>query len=592
MFAKLTKKASKGIAPPVLSYLTSAGETVLSNQLNSATPAASGHNAQPPASQTQPSVASTSATPAPAAGSSQNSSVSIQVNVSAGILLVRVVEARNLQGLNATSAAGLPYAVIEFDKNEFVAEASGDLNALKWTQRANFDVSRDSEVSVALYQRLNSAVQSQKPVASSLLNNARKQTRAPLQPAQETVVIGTVRVKPKFLDQRPEDAWFPLISPNGSVAGEVHIQLLFRKVGTRKPMAIEDFDLLKVIGKGSFGKVMQVRKKDTSRIYAMKIIRKANIVERSEVEHTLAERNVLAQMQNPFIVNLKFSFQSPDKLYLVLAFVNGGELFHHLQTEGCFHEERAKFYAAELLSALECLHRYNIIYRDLKPENILLDYTGHIALCDFGLCKLNMTKDDTTNTFCGTPEYLAPELLIGNGYTKVVDWWTLGVLLYEMIVGLPPFYSENTNEMYRKILSDPLRFPDDSGVEGPVVSPLGKAILSRLLERDPNRRLGANGADEIRKHPFFENIDWDKLNKKLLIPPFRPNVSSATDTSNFSDEFTSETPTDSYIENAPALSKSVQDQFQGFTYIGNEGNAMYGSSMRTGQTFQQKGPLG
>jgi serine/threonine protein kinase len=211
---------------------------------------------------------------------------------------------------------------------------------------------------------------------------------------------------------------------------------------------------------------------------------------------------------------------------LVLAFVNGGELFHHLQTEGCFHEERAKFYAAELLSALECLHRYNIIYRDLKPENILLDYTGHIALCDFGLCKLNMTKDDTTNTFCGTPEYLAPELLIGNGYTKVVDWWTLGVLLYEMIVGLPPFYSENTNEMYRKILSDPLRFPDDSGVEGPVVSPLGKAILSRLLERDPNRRLGANGADEIRKHPFFENIDWDKLNKKLLIPPFRPNVVS------------------------------------------------------------------
>lgn len=311
-------------------------------------------------------------------------------------------------------------------------------------------------------------------------------------------MIGTARVRPKFGDQKPEEMWVPLQAANGQQAGEMHVQLLYRNLGVKKPMTIDDFDLLKVIGKGSFGKVMQVRKKDTARIYAMKIIRKANIVERSEVEHTLAERNVLAKIQNPFIVNLKFSFQSPDKLYLVLAFANGGELFHHLQTEGCFHEERAKFYAAELLLALETLHQYNIIYRDLKPENILLDYTGHIALCDFGLCKLNMTRNETTNTFCGTPEYLAPELLIGNGYTKVVDWWTLGVLLYEMIVGLPPFYSENTNEMYRKILNDPLRFPADDGSEGPPVTPVGKDLLSRLLERDPLRRLGADGPQQIK----------------------------------------------------------------------------------------------
>jgi serum/glucocorticoid-regulated kinase 2 len=227
----------------------------------------------------------------------------------------------------------------------------------------------------------------------------------------------------------------------------------------------------------------------------------------------------------------------------------------------------------------------------LKPENILLDYTGHIALCDFGLCKLNMSKGDTTNTFCGTPEYLAPELLIGNGYTKVVDWWTLGVLLYEMMVGIPPFYSENTNEMYRKILTDPLHFPDDSGSEGVVLSSLSKSLLSTLLDRDPLKRLGANGAEEIKKHPFFASLNWDQLFRKMITPPFRPNVASASDTSNFSDEFTSERPMDSFTEGATVLSASVQNQFQGFTYVGTEGNAMYGASVRGGNTFVPKGAL-
>jgi serum/glucocorticoid-regulated kinase 2 len=216
---------------------------------------------------------------------------------------------------------------------------------------------------------------------------------------------------------------------------------------------------------------MQVRKKDTQRIYALKTIRKANIASRpGEITHILAERTVLALVNNPFIVPLKFSFQNPDKLYLVMSFgmscqdievinldldifsVNGGELFYHLQREGRFDEGRSRFYAAELLCALEHLHMFNVVYRDLKPENILLDYTGHIALCDFGLCKLNMSETDRTNSasasafgvfphdirvtaFCGTPEYIAPELLESQGYTKTVDWWTLGVLIYEMMVG-------------------------------------------------------------------------------------------------------------------------------------------------------------
>jgi serum/glucocorticoid-regulated kinase 2 len=166
------------------------------------------------------------------------------------------------------------------------------------------------------------------------------------------------------------------------------------------------------------------------------------------------------------------------------------------------------------------------LYSDLKPENILLDYTGHISLCDFGLCKLNMGDDETTNTFCGTPEYLAPELLLGHGYTRAVDWWTLGVLLYEMLTGLPPFYSEDVNEMYRKILQDPLRFGDE-------VSKEARSILVLLLDRDPSKRLGtgSKGAMEIKNHEFFANhIDWNRLAAKKVQPPFKPAVVSRRST--------------------------------------------------------------
>lgn len=318
---------------------------------------------------------------------------------------------------------------------------------------------------------------------------------------------------------------------------------------------------------------MQVRKRDTNRIYAMKILNKSKIVSRSEVTHTLAERIVLAKITHPFIVPLKFSFQTPEKLYLVLAFVNGGELFYHLQQETRFDENRARFYIAELLTALECLHGYNIIYRDLKPENILLDCTGHIALCDFGLCKLNMVDQTTTNTFCGTPEYLAPELLYGQGYTKTVDWWTLGVLLYEMLTGLPPFYDENTNEMYRRILEDNLTFPDDMSVRA-------RSLLRGLLNRDPAQRLGNRGAAEIKAHPFFAEIDWGKLLARRYQPPFKPKVASAADTSNFDDEFTGEAPQDSLAAGSQ-LSATLQKQFEGFTFDGDGGVMSLAGSIAT-----------
>lgn len=345
------------------------------------------------------------------------------------------------------------------------------------------------------------------------------------------------------------------------------------KPSSHKHLSIDDFDLLKVIGKGSFGKVMQVRKRDTNKIYALKAIRKSYIVSKSEVTHTLAERTVLARVDNPFIVPLKFSFQSPEKLYLVLAFINGGELFHHLQREGRFDLSRSRFYTAELLCALEALHDLNVIYRDLKPENILLDYQGHIALCDFGLCKLNMKDQEKTSTFCGTPEYLAPELLLGQGYTKVVDWWTLGVLLYEMLTGLPPYYDEDVPKMYKKILQDPLRFPDGFDRDA-------KDLLIGLLCRDPKRRLGYNGSEEIKTHPFFHQLSWKRLRMKGYIPPYKPPVLSSMDTSNFDQEFTRENPVDSVVNDF--LSESVQKQFGGWTYVGSE---QLGNSLLPDRTF-------
>ncbi|KAH9812180.1 Serine/threonine-protein kinase gad8 [Teratosphaeria destructans] len=488
----------------------------------------------------------------------------------------------------------LPYALVDFDKQQiFVNAVGGSPENPVWAGESTqykFDVSRATEINLSLYIRNPNA--------------------PPNAGRQQDIFIGTVRLTPKFSedasanataapvasDSKKKDARGmpppPATPTNGQVGvhwhdvqfgtGAMRIGVKFVE-NKQRSLKIEDFDLLKVVGKGSFGKVMQVMKKDTQRIYALKTLRKQHIISRSEVAHTLAERSVLAQINNPFIVPLKFSFQSPEKLYLVLAFVNGGELFHHLQREQRFDINRSRFYAAELLCALECLHGFGVIYRDLKPENILLDYVGHIALCDFGLCKLDMKDEDKTNTFCGTPEYLAPELLHGQGYTKAVDWWTLGVLVYEMLTGLPPFYDENTNEMYRKILAEPLTFP------GPeIVPPAARDLLIKLLDRDPTRRLGTNGASEIKAHPFFHSIDWRKLLDRKYEPSFKPNVTDELDTANFDKEFTSEAPTDSYVE-GPMLSQTMQQQFAGWSYNRPvEGLGDAGGSIVQGNAFDQR----
>eukprot|EP00808_Paulinella_micropora_P030886 g70897.t1 len=325
----------------------------------------------------------------------------------------------------------------------------------------------------------------------------------------------------------------------------------------------DDFELLKVIGKGSFGKVIQVRKKDTGQIYAMKILKKEQLVARKQVEHTRTERKVLANIDHPFIVSLRYAFQTSGKLYMVLDYFTGGELFFHLKQKGCFDEKQARFYISEIALAIHCLHQKDIVYRDLKPENVLLDMDGHVRLTDFGLSKESVNGTTLTHTFCGTPEYLAPEVIRGDGYQKPVDWWSLGTLFYEMLTGLPPFFNPNLQAMYESILNQPVKMPSH-------ISPEAKSLLNALLEKDWTKRLGCGkeGVLEVQRHPFFKGIDWAKLLKKELTPPFIPTVTNGQEsTQNVDTEFTKEPPRDTPMTASTLQGKAA---FPGFTYNGED----------------------
>lgn len=320
---------------------------------------------------------------------------------------------------------------------------------------------------------------------------------------------------------------------------------------SKQNITIDDFELLKVVGKGNFGKVMQVRKKDNDQIFAMKILNKKIIAERNEIEHTKTERNILEKLTHPFLVNLHYAFQTSEKLYFVMDFINGGELFYLLQKDGNFSEDRSRFYSAEIAMGLGYLHSNGVIYRDLKPENILIGEDGHVRLTDFGIAKEGLGDKDRTSTFCGTPEYIAPEVLKGSAYGKAVDWWSFGTLTFEMIVGTPPFYSESQTKMFEKILAGKLHFPD-------TVSPEARKIITALLRRNPERRL--QDVEEMKTYEWFKPISWDKLLRKELEPPYKPAVKGASDTSMIDPTFLEE-------EIELDESESGQDvQFEGFTY--------------------------
>lgn len=297
---------------------------------------------------------------------------------------------------------------------------------------------------------------------------------------------------------------------------------------------LDSFKMVRVIGKGSFGKVFLVRENKTGEMFALKVLRKDNIIKRNQVEHTKTERSVLGYVKHPFVVALNMAFQSKDKLYFVLDYCAGGELFFHLGKLGKFQESRARFYAAEIVLAISYVHSLDIIYRDLKPENVLLDARGHVRLTDFGLSKEGISNSSSgANSFCGTPEYLAPEILNRQGHGRAVDWWSLGALLYEMLTGLPPFYCQDREKLFEKIRKSDLHYPAS-------LSRPAKSLLRGLLTRDPTQRLGSGprDAEDIQRHEFFSDVNWDKLAKGEIAPPWEPTINGSLDTSQFDKEFT------------------------------------------------------
>uniref|UniRef100_A0A8C8FG98 non-specific serine/threonine protein kinase n=1 Tax=Oncorhynchus tshawytscha TaxID=74940 RepID=A0A8C8FG98_ONCTS len=438
-----------------------------------------------------------------------------------------------------------------------------------------------------------------------------------------------------------------LCSPTSQIENEVNEEEMDTSTSQHKRKTMNDFDYLKLLGKGTFGKVILVKEKASGTYYAMKILKKEVIIAKDEVAHTLTESRVLKNTRHPFLTSLKYSFQTKDRLCFVMEYVNGGELFFHLSRERVFSEDRTRFYGAEIVSALDYLHSAKIVYRDLKLENLMLDKDGHVKITDFGLCKEGITDTATMKTFCGTPEYLAPEVICNtnmfqadhhcpcaqeqkgnlprdyrpvaltsvdmkcferlvmahintiipetldplqfayrqngstddaisialhtalshlitklrilglntslcnwildfltgrpqvledNDYGRAVDWWGLGVVMYEMMCGRLPFYNQDHEKLFELILMEEIKFPR-------TLSSDSKSLLSGLLIKDPNKRLGGgpDDAKEIMRHSFFVAIDWQDVYDKKLVPPFMPQVSSETDTRYFDEEFTAQT---------------------------------------------------
>ena len=306
------------------------------------------------------------------------------------------------------------------------------------------------------------------------------------------------------------------------------------KTKDKKLISLEDFEMIQLIGKGSFAKVYLVRNKFNKKLYSMKKLEKSFLKQNKQEQHIINERILLSDYDNPFLVKLFCCFQDQGHLYFIMEFVQGGELFFHLHRETRFDDEKTRFYIAELILALNFLHKNKIIYRDIKPENILLDIYGHIKLTDFGLSRICIEKNEKAYTICGTPFYIAPEILKKKGYNHTVDWWSLGCLMYEMLNGKPLFNFYNSNidiNEYNKPVKFTNNFSEDA-----------KDLINKLLNLDPEKRIGAGpkGFENLKNHKYFEEINWDDLEKKKIPAPFIPDLDSSTDLKYFDKRFTEE----------------------------------------------------
>ncbi|XP_044156787.1 protein kinase C delta type isoform X1 [Bufo gargarizans] len=326
----------------------------------------------------------------------------------------------------------------------------------------------------------------------------------------------------------------------------------------RNRINVNKFHFHKVLGKGSFGKVLLAELKGTNEYFAVKALKKDVVLIDDDVECTMVEKRVLAlAWENPFLTHIYCSFQSKEHLFFVMEFLNGGDLMFHIQDKGRFDLFRSTFYGAEIICGLQFLHSKGIIYRDLKLDNVMLDKDGHIKIADFGMCKENVFGENKASTFCGTPDYIAPEILQGHKYTFSVDWWSFGVLLYEMLIGQSPFHGDDEDELFESIRVDTPHYPR-------WITKESKDILEKLFVREPTKRLGVIG--NIKLHPFFKTINWTALEKKEVEPPFKPKVKSPSDHSNFDREFLGEKPRLSYSDKN-LIDSMDQTAFHGFSFI-------------------------
>ncbi|SCU89340.1 LAME_0E03048g1_1 [Lachancea meyersii CBS 8951] len=335
-----------------------------------------------------------------------------------------------------------------------------------------------------------------------------------------------------------------------------------KKASKRRKISLDDFILLKVLGKGNFGKVLLAKSKNNERLCAIKVLKKDHIIKNHDIESARAEKKVFllaTKARHPFLTNLYCSFQTENRIYFAMEFIGGGDLMWHVQNQR-LSVRRAKFYAAEVLLALKYFHDNGVIYRDLKLENILLTPEGHIKIADYGLCKDEMWYGNRTSTFCGTPEFMAPEILKEQEYTKAVDWWAFGVLLYQMLLCQSPFSGDDEDEVFNAILTDEPLYPID--MAGDIVQ-----IFQGLLTKDPDRRLGAGPRDaaEVMAEPFFRNINFEDILNQNVQPPYIPEIKAADDTSYFEKEFTSAPPTLTPLPSV--LSSNLQEEFRGFSFM-------------------------
>ena len=335
---------------------------------------------------------------------------------------------------------------------------------------------------------------------------------------------------------------------------------LYSRHKTVKTVCLEDFKIINVLGRGSFGKVCLVEYKPTKEVFAMKSLKKDVLLDQDQVESTLLEKKILQSIDHPFLVGMIFCFQTEERIYFVMPFIRGGELFQHLRNFRFFDEEKVRFYASIIGMGLDHMHKHGIIYRDIKPENILMDEDGYLKIADFGMAKI-LNPNEKATSFCGTPEYLAPEVITGEGHNACADWWSFGILIYEMLCGIPPFYCDNTERMYELITRADLRFPKKINI-----SNTAKDIITKLLVKRQDQRFGAKGGfEEIKKHPFFEGIDFEGLLQKKIKPPFKPALNGLLDIQNFDSEFTSEDTVASAIpERKLEYIKKNQDKFEEF----------------------------